>query len=273
MVDTNNPPQHLQFNGLIDLPFGRGKRWLGNSNRALDEVVGGWQLAGAGRIGVTDFAINTTNWGPTHPIKVYKHGAPITDCRSGVCLKSYEWWNGYIAPTAVAGNVCAGSTVVKGLPGGWAPYQAPIDTLCSAPANGKTVVDQYYGDNDVAISGVYNTATGAPQAANTPIAYGVVPGNNDNGSSTGAIDVTNPFGHTVLQGPMNCSADISLFKSFPITERVFLRVNVDAFNVFNNQGLPNPSGSDGTVCVTPGGMGCSSYNSPRQLQFAARLSF
>ena len=273
MVDTNNPPQHLQFNGLIDLPFGRGKRWLGNSNRALDEVVGGWQLAGAGRIGVTDFAINTTNWGPTNPIKVYKHGAPITDCRSGVCLKSYEWWNGYIAPTAVAGNVCAGSAVVKGLPGGWAPYQAPIDTLCSAPANGKTVVDQYYGDNDVAISGVYNTATGAPQAANTPIAYGVVPGNNDNGSSTGAIDVTNPFGHTVLQGPMNWSADISLFKSFPITERVFLRVNVDAFNVFNNQGLPNPSGSDGTVCVTPGGMGCSSYNSPRQLQFTARLSF
>jgi hypothetical protein len=47
--------------------------------------------------------------------------------------------------------------------------------------------------------------------------------------------VTNPFGHTVVQGPMNWSADVSLFKMFPITEKVFLRVNVDALNVFNNQ--------------------------------------
>ncbi len=52
-----------------------------------------------------------------------------------------------------------------------------------------------------------------------------------------------------------------------------LRINVDAFNVFNNQGLPNPSGSDGTVCITPGGFGCNSSNSPRQLQFTARLNF
>jgi len=42
--------RRIQFNGLIDRPFGRGKRWVGNSNRALDEVMGGWQLAGAGRI-------------------------------------------------------------------------------------------------------------------------------------------------------------------------------------------------------------------------------
>ncbi len=63
MVDTNTPPQHLQFNGLIDFPFGRGKRWLGNVNKPLNEVVGGWQLAAAGRFTVTDFAITTTNLG------------------------------------------------------------------------------------------------------------------------------------------------------------------------------------------------------------------
>jgi hypothetical protein len=112
-----------------------------------------------------------------------------------------------------------------------------------------------------------------PPQFGTEVGYGDVPSNNDNGSSESTIDVTNPFGHTVLQGPMNWSADISLFKVFPITQTVFLRVNVDAFNVFNNQGLPNPSGSDGTVCVTPGGQGCSSFNSPRQLQISARLTF
>jgi hypothetical protein len=269
MVDTNNPPQHLQFNGLIDLPFGKGKRWLSGSGRALNELVGGWQIAGAGRFIVTDFQITTTNWGPTNQLKVYKHNAPITDCRSGVCLKSNEWWNGYIAPTAQAGNICAGSlsTVVNGLPGNWASYQTPIDTKCSAPVNGKTVVDQYYDDNDVIVNGV----TG--QKANTVIGYGVVPSNNNNGASEGAIDVANPYGHTVLQGPMNWSADLSLFKVFPITERVFLRFNVDAFNVFNNQGLPNPSSTDGTVCTTPGGLGCSSYNTPRQIQLTGRLTF
>jgi hypothetical protein len=267
MVDTNNPPQHLQFNGLIDLPFGRGKRWLGNTSKVLNEVVGGWQIAGAGRFIVTDFQITSTNFGSTNPLKVYKHGAPVTDCRSGVCLKSYEWFNGYLAPTVLPssnGGCATTSTTVQGLPGNWAPYQQPIDVKCG---------DKYYGDNDVAMTGVINSTTGVAQPAGTVLAYGVVPSNNNNGASEGAIDVTNPYGHTVLNGPMNWSADASLFKLFPITEGVILRINLDAFNVFNNQGLPNPSGTDGTVCVTPGGAGCSSYNTPRQLQFSARLSF
>ena len=266
------------------LPFGRGKRWLGNTSKALNEVVGGWQISGAGRFIVTDFQITTTNWGTTNPLKAYKHGAPITDCRSGVCLKSYEWFNGYIPPTNQPTNTCNGGgelPQVRGLPANWASYQQPIDTMCGPPTikttNGATTytanVDKYFGDNDVAVTGVINSTTGVVQPAGTVLAYGVVPSNNNNGASEGAIDVTNPYGHTVLNGPMNWSADASLFKLFPITEGVVLRINLDAFNVFNNQGLPNPSGTDGTVCVTPGGAGCSSYNTPRQLQFSARLSF
>ena len=209
MVDTNTPPEHLQFNGLIDLPFGRGKRWLGGSSKALNEVVGGWQLAGAGNVVVTDFQITSTNWGPTSPLKTYKYAAPISDCRSGVCLKSYEWWNGYLAPTVTTS--CT-SNCISGLPTSVVAYQTPIDTI---------VGDKYYGDNDVAISGVFNTSTNKPQAAGSVIGYGVVPSNNDNGASESAIDVTNPYGHTVLKGPWNWSADLSLFKVFPITERSF----------------------------------------------------
>lgn len=105
------------------------------------------------------------------------------------------------------------------------------------------------------------------------IAYGIVPSANDNGASGSGIDVTNPFGHTILNGPMNWEADASLFKVFPIKEGMYIRLNFDAFNVFNHQGIPNPSGSDGTVCVTPGAVGCSSYNGGRQLQFTGRFSF
>jgi hypothetical protein len=279
MVDTNTPPQHLQFNGILDLPFGRGKRWLGNVNKPLNEAVGGWQIAGAGAVEITDFAITTTNWGPTNPLHVYKKGAPITDCRSGTCVKSYEWFNGYIAPTAISGNTCSAglTTVVSGLPGSWAPYQTPLDTSCSAPSGGKAVTDTYFNANDVAMSGVtgVGTAGGKPQTNGTVIAYGIVPTNNDNGAGGGAIDVTNPFGHTVLNGPWLWNADASLFKVFPITERTNVRLNVDAFNVFNHQNLPNPNATDGTVCYTAGGLGCSSssFNSPRQIQLTLRISF
>jgi hypothetical protein len=273
MVDTNTPPQHIQFNGLIDFPFGRGKRWLSNVNKPLDEVVGGWQLAAAGRFTVTDFAITTTNWGPASPLVKYKKGAQVTDCTSGNCVKAFEWFNGYIAPTTNANNPCSaqsGTKVVSGLPSSWQPYQTPLDTSCTA-----TGVDQYYNDNNVAMSNVtgVGSAGGTPQKNGTVIAYGVVPSNNDNGAGGGAIDVTNPYGHTVLNGPMNWSADASLFKVFPIKESLNLRFNVDAFNIFNNQGLPNPSATTGEICTTPGGLGCNSQNSPRQLQFSARLNF
>ena len=36
----------INFNAIYQLPFGRGKRFAGNINRALDAVIGGWQLAG-----------------------------------------------------------------------------------------------------------------------------------------------------------------------------------------------------------------------------------
>jgi hypothetical protein len=39
------PPQRITWNGLYELPFGKGKKFLGNSGRALDLLVGGWQLA------------------------------------------------------------------------------------------------------------------------------------------------------------------------------------------------------------------------------------
>ncbi|HEX4032220.1 MAG TPA: carboxypeptidase-like regulatory domain-containing protein [Terracidiphilus sp.] len=264
MVDTAVPKQHIQFNGIIDLPFGRGKRFLGNANRFLDELVGGFQLAGDGNIVSQDFTITSTHWGPTNPLHVYKHGAKITDCRSGNCYKAYEWFNGYIAPTAISGNTCSTglSTVVSGLPSNWAPYQTPVVSAnaCSTPVNGKAVTDKYFGDDEANVT-LLNGKTNLNS-------YQPYPTSN----TSGGIG-SNPFAHTVLNGPMNWTADLSLFKVFPITETTSLRFNLDAFNAFNVQGYTNPSGSDGTEAVTPGGVGASSGNGPRELQFTLRLRF
>ena len=56
-------------------------------NRLMDELVGGFQLAGDGSITSQVFQPGAGNRGPTHPLKVYKHKKPITDCRNGVCYK------------------------------------------------------------------------------------------------------------------------------------------------------------------------------------------
>lgn len=243
MPDVTFPKQHIKFNGIVDLPIGRGKRFLGNSNRFVDELVGGYQLAGDGNIVSQDFTITSTNWGPTFPLHIYKHKAPVTDCRSGVCYQEFEWFNGYVAPTANA-NVDCTTKCLSGLPADWAPYQTPIDTT-PGTAN--------YGTNNVSIT--------LPGKSPAVIAYSPGP--------TGA----NPFSKTTLNGPINWTADASLFKVFPITERVNLRFNMDAFNVFNVQGYNNPNATDGTEAVQPGGVGASSYNQARQVQFTLRLTF
>jgi len=256
IVDTVSPKQHIQFNGVVDLPFGKGKKFLGDSNRFMNEIVGGFQLAGAGSIVSQDFAINATNWGPTNPLKIYKHNAPITDCRGTVCLKEFQWFNGYIAPTVIPSNssnasCTLASGLVTGLPSDWAPYQSPIDTDC----NKSDAAYKYYNVNEVNIT--------LPGKTAAPIAYAPGPATS---TSTGGVG-ENPFAHTILNGPINYTVDLSVFKAFPITEKVNVRFNVDAFNALNVQGYNNPSSVDGTETMT------SSHNTARQLQLTLRLQF
>ena len=251
--DVYMPTQEIKFNGIVDLPIGQGKWLLHNANRFLNELVGGWQIAGDGNIHSQAFAVAASHWGTTHPIHVYKNAAQVTDCRTGTCFKEHEWFNGYLAPTVASGFTPSSCTLaaanVTGLPGNWAPYSSPIDTDC----NKSDAAYSYYGNDEVSIT----LPAGSPAA----IAYS--PGSD-----------INPYSRTVLNGPYNWTADASLFKVLPITERMNLRFNMDAFNVFNVQGLGNPNTTDGiTPCTAPGGVGCSSYNAARQIQFTLRLSF
>lgn len=39
------PPQRISWNGIYELPFGKGKRFAGHVSRAGNAVVGGWQVA------------------------------------------------------------------------------------------------------------------------------------------------------------------------------------------------------------------------------------
>jgi len=233
-LDTAIPQQHIQFNGILDVPVGRGKRFLGNSNRLVNELVGGFQIAGSGNVLSQHFQPVATNWGPVNPIKMYKHGAKVKDCRSGVCHAAYEWFNGYLAP----GVINAATNGISGLPSNYAAYESPIDT---------TVGTANYNTNNV----------------NVTLKDGSV---SKQSFSPGPVG-NNPYSNVVLNGPKNWTVDLSVFKVFPITERVNIRVNVDAFNSLNMQGFVNPNTTDGVESLL------SSYNQPRQLQLTARLTF
>src|SRR3954454_4151722 len=45
---TAIPPHHIRFNGIYDLPFGKGKHFGRGASRALDAAIGGWQIATIG---------------------------------------------------------------------------------------------------------------------------------------------------------------------------------------------------------------------------------
>lgn len=244
--DSNDPTMHIRFNWLVDLPFGRGKRFFGNSNRLVNELIGGFQIAGYANIVSTLFQpTSQTDWGPTNPLKIYKHKHPVVDCSSGVCDKGYLWFNGYLAPTVttgVSGSACT-TNCVSGLPSGYLPVQTPID---------NTPGDTYYGTNTVLLSSPALLASnkGAPVTA----AYDAGP------------LASNYLSKTWIHGPINWPINASIFKVFPIKQGISLRVNLDAFNVFNMPGENNP-GTDGIQRFL------TSHNDPRELQITARLTF
>ncbi len=233
-LDTAIPTHRIGFNGIVDLPVGKGKRFLGNSNRFLNALVGGYQVAFVGTVVSQSFAVGAGNWGASAPIQLYKSDQPITDCRSGVCRPAYLWFNGYISPTVIG----AAKNGVSGIPANYTPYLAPINNTPGTPN---------FGNNNVTVT----------LKNGTQVVTGYSPG------PAGA----NPFSAMILQGPKNYEADISLYKVFSFTERVKFRINLDAFNAFNIQGRVNPNGSDGIESLQ------NSYWTPRQIQLTARLTF
>ena len=73
--------------------------------------------------------------------------------------------------------------------------------------------------------------------------------------------------------------DLSLYKSFDITERMKLRVDVSAYNVFNKAqlGMPNVPDIQSVTSYQDVrdsfGQITNTINTPRQFQFGVRFSF
>jgi hypothetical protein len=149
--DTDIPKHRVNWNWVVDLPFGKGKPVGRKSHGVLNQLIGGWQIAGNGTLISRYFALPTSMWGPINNIEVYGKKYPIQDCRSGVCYDGFLYYNGYIPANRInsydpkTGN----PNGVMGVPSSYHPFQTP---LIPTPANGGSPSDPnfaYYESNTV----------------------------------------------------------------------------------------------------------------------------
>jgi hypothetical protein len=76
-------------------------------------------------------------------------------------------------------------------------------------------------------------------------------------------------GRNIARGPHVFDTDFSVFKNFPIPERLKLTIRAEAFNVFSNVEYGNPSTN--IQSATFGNITGTSVSN-RQMQFGAKMS-
>jgi hypothetical protein len=230
--NPDNRNSEFVANTIYQLPFGRGRHFLGDANRALDLAVGGWQVS------------NTLTWGSGLPwTPSVQECSEVTDV-----------------------DICR-------------PNMVPGEKL-------KTGVTQ----------NANGTFWFTPVA---PLAYpaaDLTPGNAGLNTCSLARPTSGPFalpacgqvgnvGFDSYRGPHVFYDDMSISKTFNITERFKAQFRFDAYNVFNHPVL-GFNGNQGNTCIdtscgpTAGQItDIENDNSPgspngmRQLQFGFKFIF
>ena len=244
--DTDIPKHRYNWNWIVDLPFGRGKKFAGNAGPVLHRVIGGWQIAGQGSITSTWWQLPTSNWNFPNKLEFYGAKYPIKDCRSGVCYDCYLYYNGYIPANRINSYDAFGKpNGVMGVPDNYKPAHTPLILM---PRNGGSPSDPlfpYYDSNTVWVT------------------------MKDGSLQRTSLDTgLNPWRNQYFRGLYNWYQNASLFKMIPVNEQVFFRLNIDFFNVFNMPGIPKtPNEYSGIIDATFSG------NGARALQFGLRLSW
>jgi hypothetical protein len=151
------------------------------------------------------------------------------------------YFNGYLPATVIASGSggCAASPTacVFGVPSNYVPVTSPIN---------RAVVG------------------GDPNFNNTNNVY--VPLKNGTQQLVSLDTGLNPYRNQWFPGPWLTNLSASVYKTVAFTERVKLRINLDAFNVLNQPGLPTPS-SEGIISLRTSAQGA------RVLQYTARITW
>ena len=248
-VSAQNIPHQFSLSYLYQLPFGKGRRFL-HDNRALDLVVGGWQLGA---------------------IQRYQSGQPIGfGCASGIPY--YQNCITFTAGPASRGGKDFASAAYKKNKNGpsvfngesWfkPAYRVP-GTNGSAdpgvPMDQAAFVDQ--NREGPGWARPFSPDCGNPAAGNqcsfVPFSYGNIARETE-----------------AITGPLYLAEDVSLLKDFHLTEKVAFQIKGEAFDVLNRHrmGLPDTSPGDSGGSLGFGIPQGVDYG-PRNMQVSGRITF
>ena len=230
-----NTEHVINFNGIYELPFGKGRRYL-DQGGIVDAIFGGWQLSSIIR---------------------FSTGAPITitDPR------------GTLNRAGRSGRQTAFSNLTnKQISALIGIYRTPCGVFWINP--------QVININQAALSSgncsqVLSGATGRASNGFDPSAnpfagqvfFNVAPGQTGN------------MARNAWNGPLYFNWDASLIKNFRITERVRFQVRGEAFNVLNRANFfVGVFPGTGNVNSTNFGRINSTFD-PRIVQFVGRIEF
>ena len=243
--DIEIPQHRYNWNFIVDLPVGRGKRFLSNAGSLANRIVGGWQLAGNGSVTSNWWARPTGNWAFPNKLEVYGTQYPVQDCRSGVCKDAYLYYNGYIPANRINSVDAKGNpNGVMGVPSIYKPAHTP---LIPTPSNGGAGDPnaQFFESNTVFV----------------PMKDGTLQRTTMNTN-------LHPWRNQWMAGLYSWGQNASLYKVIPVTERIVIRFNTDFFNVFNMPGIPKtPDSTSGLIDAQFSG------NGSRAMQFGLRLNW
>jgi len=193
---TTVPPHRIRYNFIVDLPFGKGKKFGGSSKGVVNQIIGGWQIAGIG------------DWRGGYWRSLNASKYIIGGTADSVVLSGDErpemtifgrtqrlWFRGDFDPTQ-ATNVTGGN----------------LESLVAADRSQRLVRPLGPNfDNRLPLT----------------LADGTI-------RNTTITDLYNITPRAFITGPGSWNTDLSLFKWFDITETVKLRFTADFFNMFNH---------------------------------------
>ncbi len=205
---TEIPSHRIRFNGISDLPFGRGKKFGSHAGGKLNQLIGGWQVATIGdwRGGFWR-SVDTSRLQTGSPRLAAGQRPELTIFGDRQRL----WFRGDFNP-ASATNITGGSLTAL----------VPLD-------RSQRVVRPFGPD----CSGSFNTNRLAVKLAN--------------GScfNAAAGDFYNFSPRANIIGPGAWNTDLSVFKNFKIKERANVRFTADFFNAFNHPQDIDPNSTTG----------------------------
>lgn len=219
------PEHRVRWNGVLDLPFGKGRAIFGNASGLVNSIVGGWQLTGIG-----DW--RSGNWLSVDASR-YLFGDPTLSADERLLLNfggrpQRLWFKGDFDVTKATGVDAA---KLQNL--------IPVD-------RSKRVLTQV-----------------------GPLLDNRVPVQLKDGSTrlTTITDGVNWNARNFMKGPGAWNADLTLGKSFAITEQVNLQFAADFFNAFNSPMDVNPNAITGLQDLS------QQSNGPRTIQLRGRISW